>query len=124
MLKVWKAFSIRDVFQTAKAWDIVENITLLKCLEKHGLQLILGWSQLNVKICGEDQALTDKEIIKSDESDEEENTTESTKISHTAGAKTAPIFLQYIMQQPDVCSTDIMLVKRLCDKACIGKHLH
>lgn len=164
MLKVWKAINLRDVvFQTAEAWNKVENATITKSWRKMWpsidaeLEPVLCISDepvnsesstalyidmlhklpgggdideddvakwLNEERCEVDQILTDEEIIKcvqqsNDESDEEEDVGgDSMKISHTAGAEAADIFLEYIMQQPDTCSTDVMLVKRLRDKAC------
>lgn len=80
---------------------------------------------LNEESCAVDQVLTDEEIIRSvQEEDEEENEeediteAETTKISHSAGVEAADTFLQYLMQQPETNSTDVMLVKRLRDKAC------
>lgn len=70
----------------------------------------------------DDQCLTDEEIIKSvqeemDESDEEDVEV-AAKVSHAKGAQAADVFLRYIMQQPDTRSSDVMVVKRLLDKAC------
>lgn len=58
----------------------------------------------------------DQNVATNENIDEDEDN--RTPISHSAGAEAAETLLKYLRQQSDASGTDIMLVKRLRDRAC------